>query len=233
MFSGCPRCAGLCSRHRGSRPRPWLSAGDTNNHRTRGSSASGLRELPSSGSAQRWAPQTAQEDRPPSAAPPLTPPPLGPQHRPRSALSGFRQNCPHVAALGFALPAGGSGPGAAAAEVSGPAAALLRAPGVGGVDLGGAGSGVPAWRRAPRLGVPRGAPHPGPQCPGRRGARASACVRSPRRFPSTRDVIQAGITRTLPCPWRGRIPRWGGSRGWAVNTWTNKETSGSGRCHED
>lgn len=137
-----------------------------------------------------------------------------------SAASG--RTAPPVATLGLALPAGGSGPGASAAEVSGRAAALLRPPGVGGWTRAGLGAGS-------RLGnARRGSGRPGELViPG-----LSVPVVEGSGPPTARDVVQAGITRPRPCPWRGRVPRWGGSRGRAVSTWTNKETSGSGRCQE-
>lgn len=178
MLSGCPRCAGLRSRHRASRPRPWLSAGDTTpNEGSLGVGPQGSPEQrkrtamgPADGTGgpaphRLPAPDTARSR--PSAASGRTAPPR------RRLASHFRQR---IRAWSFR----GRGEWAR----GGPSATSRGR----GVDPGGTGSGIPAWQRAPRLGAPRGARYPGPQCPGRRGVRASE---RPRRGPGGHHAAPA------------------------------------------
>lgn len=159
------------------------------------------------------------------APPNTTPPPTRSAPSPGPTPSGFRQKRPLAAAVGLAFPAGGSGPAAPSGRGEwargGPSA---RSRGWRGTRAGlQAGSRLGAARRC--RGAHRGPALPGPRYRDRGGAWASAL------FP--RAGTQAGIALTRPSTWRGRIPPWGGSHGWVVNTWTNKETSGSGRCHQD
>lgn len=146
---------------------------------------------------------------PPRPAPtrhaPTRPAPTRPAPGPGPTPSGFRQKRPPVAAVGLELPAGGSGPAAPAGRgewARGEPSARSR--GWRGTRAGlRAGSRLGAARRG-RGARPGHAP-PGPRYRGHGGARASAL--------SPRGGTQAGIARTRPCTWRGRIPPWGGSRG--------------------
>lgn len=200
---------------------PWLTRISVDNRRHNQGGCSGRIPGEPGRAARGFADHTggpAPRHAPPRPrhAPPLAPGPP-PEASGRSApqwrqwASNFRQEDP-----GLQRRRG---------EVSGRAAGLPRAPGVGGGPGRGCERGPGSAPRAAAAGPARVMLLPG------LGIAVMEGPGPPRSLPA------AGPRRASrgPGPALGEAAsrRGVGVGGWMVNTWTNKETSGSGRCHQD